>query len=117
MQIQTTTERTSGAYSCVLKDAAGAFPTLTALTLSLIHLPTEAAINARDKQSILNVNNGTYAPATGVVTWLPQPADMAIVGTGGQTYETHRAIFQATWTGGGKTWYVDFRVENLQTIT
>lgn len=110
-------ERTSARYSVPLTDQAGAAVTaLTGLTLSLIDVETEAVINSRDAQNVLNEHNVTFV--TGTVTWAIQPADNVIVTTSpSKTYELHKAIFTATWAGGGQAvWEVEIRVKNIPKV-
>jgi hypothetical protein len=77
---------------------------LGTMTLTLYDLATDAIINSRDGQNILNLNGGTFAPTSGAFELTLGSADNPIVTPAaipvGQT-ETHIALLESTWSGGG----------------
>lgn len=114
--METQAERSSGVVTATLVDETGAPVAkagVTALTMTLYDAATNAIINSRKNQNVLDVNNVTMTAATGIVAWSVQPADMAMVSQ--LTRETHVAQFTAKWSGGAKehTWKVLLPIENL----
>ena len=99
-------EGTLAKYTATITDEAEtaiALSAMTTLTLTLYDAETGTVINSRNDQDVLNTNNVTVSSA-GLLTWLIQPADNAIVGTrrrAGQ-YEKHVALFEYTWSSGSK---------------
>lgn len=75
---------------------------LSTLTLTLYDQVTDAIINSRDDQSILNANGGTFHATSGAFALTLGPSDNVILGAPatGQA-ETHIALIEATWAGGG----------------
>jgi hypothetical protein len=61
----TVDEQESAIYTAVLQDVTGAFPSLTALELTLYERTTGAVITGRDNQNVLNANSVTYKPGYG----------------------------------------------------
>lgn len=113
-------EKTSGQMTGTLTDETGAVvpaASLTTLTLTLFDLASGTILNSRDAQNVLNTNNVTVS-ALGVLVWTIQPADNAIVNDN-LARETHRALFQWTWSAGAKSGkgYQDLVVENLAKVT
>lgn len=99
-------EKTLAKYTATVKDEAGAAiaaASLTTLTLTLYDVDTLTIINSRTAQNVLNTNNVTV-DSDGLLTWLIQPADNAIVGTRRRAnqYEKHVALFEYTWSSGTK---------------
>lgn len=109
-------ELESAVYTTVLSDESGAVvpgSSLTALTLTLYDTKSGSVINNRDHQNILNTNDVSI-DSNGLLTWNLKPADNAILnpttatspitinGETYQGYETHAAVFHATWSGGNK---------------
>jgi hypothetical protein len=109
-------ERQSGRFQATLLDENGVFvpgSSLSTLTLTLYDRATDAIINGRNAQDVLNNNNVSVSEA-GVVVWSITPADTPIVGTPVTTtivtvdgervvgVEAHVALFRATWEGGAK---------------
>lgn len=82
--------------------AAIAASSISALTVTLYDRATDAIINSRDGQSILNANGGTLHATSGAWTLTLSASDNVIVGTPsvGRT-ETHIALIEAAWSGGG----------------
>lgn len=127
-------EQTTVRMRGLLLDETGATvttATLTAFTLTLFDLATGTILNSRNAQTVLgasgvSVNGVTLYdtlqtdPQDGVIynlLWLVTPADNTIVDDAVK-YETHRALFQWTWSAGTKKGkhYEDLKVENLQTV-
>ena len=91
-------ELSSGIYTAVLRDEASLpIPdtTLDTLTLSLYDTLTQTYINSRQQQDVLNAN-GVTIDGSGNLTWLVEPEDHVLLGIRG--FETHRAVFEYTWT-------------------
>lgn len=114
----TVTERSSARYTATLLDengAAVALVVMTSLKLWLRDVATEEYINGREAQDVLNANNMTFHATSGLLTWLVQPADNAILsGDSGIETETHEAIFEAKWSSTKqKTWKVTITVTNM----
>ena len=114
-------EKSSGKYTAVLKDETGAVipaSALTAITLTLYDLATNAIINNRDGQNVLNANNVTI-DNSGNLVWSVQAADHALVRTSGRPLEKHRAVFEYTWSSGTKQdWHaVEFQVESEYAVS
>jgi hypothetical protein len=112
-------ERTSAIIQADLIGDSGApvaGATLTTLTLSLIDAYSGSVLNGRNAQNVLNQNDVTI-DSQGHLTWSMRPADNVIV-KDSAPFETHRAIFQGTWSGGAKgfTAVIEFRVNNVQVI-
>tara|TARA_R100000808_G_C2154987_1_gene166576 strand:+ start:8339 stop:8731 length:393 start_codon:yes stop_codon:yes gene_type:complete len=99
-------EGTLAKYTATITDEAEAAigsSSLTTLTLTLYDAETGTIINSRDDQNVLNTNNVTVDSA-GLLTWLIQPGDNAIIGTRRRAgmYEKHVALFEYTWSSGSK---------------
>lgn len=77
---------------------------LVTLTLELFDEASEAIINTRDAQSVLDANGGTVS-TVGVVTMELDAADNPIVSTalGVGDREAHIARFTWTWLSSGRT--------------
>ena len=119
----------SGAkYTATLKDPAGTVVTrsnLAALGLVLYNQRDGSIINSRGTLSGTTytfqdvrptsdtaVNNVTFHATSGLMTWLIQPADNAIVDTTlapGES-ETHVAVFKFVYTDGVNS-YTDYHTE------
>lgn len=113
-------ERTTRRYGATITDLDGVTPvpaaSLATMTLTLYSLHSQAVINARNAQNVLNANNVTI-DANGVLTWEVQPADNPILDDT-LAVERHRALFAWTWGGGSKAGKheVDFEVRNLNKV-
>tara|TARA_Y100000296_G_scaffold84302_2_gene117256 strand:- start:537 stop:953 length:417 start_codon:yes stop_codon:yes gene_type:complete len=114
----------SGAkYTATLKDPAGTVVTLSNLStlgLVLYNQRDGSIINSRGTlsgttytfQDVKNTNNVTFHATSGLMTWLIQPADNAIVDTTlapGES-ETHVAVFKFVYTDGVNS-YTDYHTE------
>lgn len=113
-------ERSTAVYSSTLKDENGQVipaASLGTLTLTLFEAASGTILNTRNAQNVLNQNNVTV-DANGVLTYVLQPADTAILNPGLHT-ETHRALFEFTWNSGARTHrhVVDFEIENLDKVS
>lgn len=96
-------ERTSSQYTAQLLDElGGAVPasSLSTLVLTLYDRVTNAIINSRNQQNVLNTN-GVTIDASGNITWSITPADNVILNDA-LAVEMHVALFEATWAGGTK---------------
>ena len=94
-------EKTTQLYTANFVDETGVgipSASLNTLTMTLYDAITNAAINARSTQNILNANNVTVS-SSGLLTWTMQPNDNAILNAG-LAQELHFALFQWTWTSG-----------------
>ncbi len=118
-----TKEKTGAKYTATLTDADGTAITLasiSAITLTLYNVATDATINNRSTQNVKNLNNVTIHATSGLLTWLMQPEDNVIAGTGISigAHEHHRALFEFTYTGNGSPGKheVDILVENLNKV-
>lgn len=112
-------EKTTHVYSAVIKDEANdVVPAaqLTTLTLTQYALQTGTIINSREGQNVLNANNVTVTSG-GVLTWIMQPADNAIVNAALE-YEFHIALFEWTYASGAKAGKheVEFKIQNLTKV-
>lgn len=88
-------ERSMPTFSVKLRDSAKQpIPgsELVSLTLTYCDVETGEIINGRDEQNVLNQNNVTISEA-GVLAWLLQPADTAIVNPAHNKLEEHLATF------------------------
>ena len=106
------------------KNVAGvaiAKASLLSLTVTLYDVETNAAINSRNAQSVLDANDGAVA-SDGTLTLRLGPLDAVIVSTtltAGEV-ELHGVRFQWTWNDGvavrtgRSTWIV--RVEKVATV-
>lgn len=111
-------EAATAIYAATITDQDGA-PLggldLFALTLTLYDQKTQAIINDRDEQDVLNVN-GVTIDSGGLLTWEITPADNAFVGT--KADEIHVALFRYYWNGGDRAhWHeVWLKVQNQAVI-
>jgi hypothetical protein len=108
-------ERTSAIYTATLKDPADVVvpgSVLTLGTLTLSDVSTGTILNNRAAQDILNLNDVTITEG-GLLTWILQPADNAIIGT--RQLERHSALFRLQWISGGQTKQLDWEVILLVT--
>lgn len=114
-------EGNTSIYDVTLTDEAGtAIPAsaISVLTLTLSNVADGAIISSRNAQDVLNANNVTIHPTSGLLTYTLQPADTAIQDEA-EAYETHRATFQCTYNGGAgqSNWDVDFVIRNLSKVS
>jgi hypothetical protein len=91
----------SSIVTITFKDALGSSlnkDSIQTLTVTLRNSEDNSIINNRDSQSLYDENNGTIS-AGGVLTWLVQPEDNAIIGpvTPGKV-ESHYATFRWTYS-------------------
>lgn len=100
--------------SGTLEDQDGApvaLASISSLVCTLYNRTSDAIINSRNAQTILNTNGGTLHATTGAFTLLLDSDDNVIVSTTlapGRT-ETHFALVEAEWSGGGY-WSGLFRI-------
>ena len=108
-------EATTGRYTATLYDETGAVidgAALTTLTLTLYDVATNAVINSRSSQNVLN-ENGVAVTSDGTLTWTIAKEDTVIVGR--RLRERHAALFVGTWASGVKkfTHQIEMDVVNL----
>lgn len=104
---RTVNEQTTFLYTCTLKDESGVVIPLSAvssLTITLYDEDTGAIINSRDGQNALNANNVTLHSTSGLLSWIAQPADNAIVTATrvAGSVEKHKVLFKWTWATSKK---------------
>jgi hypothetical protein len=116
-------EGSAAKYTATLNNPAGTvviLSNLTSLGLVLYNQRDGAVINSRGSrsgttytfQNVKNLSNVSYHDTSGLMTWLMQPADNAIVDTTlapGES-ETHVAVFKFVYTEGTDN-YVDYHTE------
>ena len=116
-------ERGTFEYKCRLVDEDGELlvpVSLSTLTLTLYDKSTDAIINSRDDQSVLNANGGTLYSTLQTdaedneynFAWNSDPADSPIVTAGSET-EVHVALFEWTYGAEAGSHQVYIRVVNL----
>ena len=76
---------------------------MTTMTLTLYDARTNAILNSRNAQNVLNANNVTMHATSGVVTWSIQIADQPIQNSK-LDVEQHIGLFLFTWSSGTKAW-------------
>ena len=115
-------EYTTPKYRAVIQDEDGvAIPAASLTTLRLTHyLPvSDAIVNSRDDQNVLNANDVTVS-AEGALEWSLQEEDTALAGsiTSGGWYQDHVALFEYTWDSGAKrnNHEVKFKVLSIHRI-
>jgi hypothetical protein len=114
-------ERSTAKYTTdALLDEDGAVvpaASLTTATLTLYDLTTGTILNSRSSQNILNANNVTIT-AGGVLSWVLQPADNAIVNDR-PDQEIHVAVFDLRWDAGVSRCVheVRFLINNIDKVT
>jgi len=121
MLSETLIEGTSGLYTFALVDEAGAAIDpgfLDALTVTARDRDTNAPVNGRDKQDILNTNDGTVEtdpgpPITTIVTLELQPEDTVILNQH-RRVEYRILAFRWTWDSGRRVagHEIQFGIEN-----
>jgi len=109
-------ERVTRLYTAVIKDEAGVVipaAQIGTLTLTLYNKKTGAIVNSRTDVNILNANGGAV-DASGNLSFLFTPADMAILDTTVQS-EIRVGLFEWTYGGGAKEGRheIEFAVRNL----
>jgi hypothetical protein len=114
-------EKASGQYTATIVGNDGVTPlpggTLLTLVLTLYAIKqdgTDGIVNARNAQNVLNANNVTV-DAAGLITWLIQSADTALVEA--IPFERHIALFEWTWAAGVGKHEVILNVRNLRRVT
>src|SRR4030067_1483773 len=103
---RTFNEGCSGLHTFNLLDEsedAIALDDLYSLTLTLYDTASNAIINNRNEQNVLNTNDVTVSEA-GAVSWSIKPADTMIVNTDLEPNQTecHIAVFEWTWASGAE---------------
>lgn len=97
-------EASTAALSLQLTDEGGEAldrDRIASLTLTLYDEDSEAVINEREDQSILNANGGSV-DASGLLTLTLDPADNPILATG-KEQERHVALLTWEWGADGAT--------------
>lgn len=98
-------EGDTGKVTFTLEDEAGDPVALSAIGTFVLDLyveRTQATINSRAAQNVLNANNVTVAATSGLVTWTVQPGDTPFVGADSGALERHIARFTAVWSSSTK---------------
>lgn len=111
-------EKASAQYTATLKDQnTTPIPggNLTSLTLTLYDVTTGTILNSRNAQDVLNKNNVTV-DGNGLLTWLVQPADTAIVDPS-RLGETHCALWTFVYNGWTGRHRVEMYVRNLTKVS
>src|SRR4051812_43137329 len=111
-------ELSSASYRGQIVDEDGiGFGAIETLTLTLFDKVTQAIINSRDEQDVLNANGVSVDLSTGQLTWALIPADNVILDDT-LRQEEHRARFTATWNGSNKQMQheVTIKVVNLRRL-
>lgn len=116
-------EGDSGVVSFVFNDADGApIPktNVSALTLDLFDQASEATINSRADQDVLDANGVTLGETDGLVTWSFDPEDAPFLGETEDVLppveEIHVARFTLTYSAGTVSKLVHMRVRNIQRL-
>lgn len=114
-------EKGSGQFTAVIVGNDGVTPlssaVLLTLTLTLYATKadgTDAIINSRNAQNVLNANNVTV-DTLGNLIWVIQPNDTALVEN--IPFERHIGLFQWTWPAGAGKREVILVVQNLNEVT
>ena len=91
--------------STLLDETGAVVPaaSLTTFTLTLYDRATNAIINSRSAQNILNAN-GVTVDSSGNMVWTGTPSDAPILNST-RTSEQHVALFHYTWSSGAKGAY------------
>lgn len=109
-------ERTSAIYQATVASETGAgvpADELTAITLTLYDKETDAIINSRDAQDVLN-ENGVTIDEAGLLEWTLTPDDNVILGDGD---EIHVALFEYEYEDGKKGNHeVEFFVQAVERV-
>jgi len=112
-------QNTSQVYTALVKDendAVIALSRIDSIVLTLYNVHTNAIINNRDSQNVLNANNVTVHATSGLLTWDMQPADNVII-IDALKFETHRALFEWTYdTNKTGKHEVELIVRNLSMV-
>lgn len=94
-------EQATGVYTATITGNDGVTPiplaSLLTLALTLYVLKsdgTQAIVNSRDAQNVLNLNNVTVHATSGLLTWSIQAADTTLIEA--IPFERHIALFE--WT-------------------
>ena len=114
-------EESSARITGILVDEDGvALTALDTITATLFDRCSVRILNARNRQDVLNVNGGTFDPATGRFTLLLSPAANLIINQG-RWIEEHMVRFDFTFTPAGSTqrtgrWAAVLRLSNLEQL-
>lgn len=113
-------EKASGRYTGIIVGNDGVTPlpgaTLTTLLLTLYVVKadgTEAVVNGRNVQNILNANDVTVS-AGGAIVWNVQVGDTTLVEA--VPFERHIALFEWTWPAGAGKHETVLVVRNLRRV-
>lgn len=113
-------EKGSARYSCTLTDHTGAAINSNAVSAIVATLKsiaadgTEAVVNSRTAQSVLNTNGGTLGSG-GAFTLDLGTLDTVAVGT--DAVQRRRLTLKVTYTTGVLTHEVEFYIRNLTDIS
>lgn len=116
-------EKATGLYTATLVGNDGVTPipsaTLSTLTLLLYVIKQDGTSSylrgsVGTPQNVLNQNNVTVDPTSGLVTWSIQTADTTLVEA--LDYERHIALFQWSWAGGAGKHEAVLVVKNIREV-
>jgi hypothetical protein len=99
-------EKTNAKFTGTFKDESGTVVPLSALSALKLtqYLDDGTIINSRDSQDAKNANNVTFHATSGLLTWILQQADTAIIGNDPNTeLEKHNFEFEFTYISGSDT--------------
>lgn len=112
-------EGSTARYACVLTTVAGVAidsGAISAITATLRDVQTDAIVNSRDAQSVLNANGGALSTG-GAFALILTPAD-TIQATGNtRTLQARRLTLEVTYDSGVITHEVTFYVRALADIS
>ncbi len=114
MSVFTVNEKTNPTHEYTILDEDGNPAQPTALTLTYCNRATEAIINSRNAQNVLNMNNVVIV--NGVMAWSMQIADTTIV-DGTSVAEINTALWEWTVNGKNNRHKTIIRVVNLAKVT
>ena len=113
------TEGSTALYSCTLTDTAGtaiSSGAVSAIDATLRDVQTDAIINSRDAQSVLNVNGGTLASG-GAFSLVLSALDNIQAASNTRTLQARRLTLEVTYTDGALTHEVTYYVRALADIS
>lgn len=107
---RTINELSSAVYTATIVNGENEVPiplsSIQAIRLTHRDVATGTIINNRNRQDVLNDNQVTYHPTSGLLTWEMAPEDNVIVGIPAEEYnEEHQSIFEIITTEGQRKNY------------
>lgn len=113
------TEGSTALYSCTLTDTAGtaiSSGAVSAITATLRDVQTDAVINSRDAQSVLNANGGTLASG-GAFSLVLSATDNIQAAGNTRALQARRLTLEVTYDDGAITHEVTYYVRALADIS